>query len=41
LDARPKEKRLLRDEPLFHWGHPARNGEDGVIVVWRLDGRCV
>ncbi|HEV3083284.1 MAG TPA: hypothetical protein VGY66_26095, partial [Gemmataceae bacterium] len=39
LDARPKEKLVLCDEPLFRWGNPARTGEDGVIFVWLLNGR--
>jgi hypothetical protein len=28
----------LHDESLFHWGNPARNGEDGAVFVWTLDG---
>jgi hypothetical protein len=39
LDARPKADLELREEPLFHWGNPARTGEDGVVFVWLLDGR--
>ena len=39
LASRPKEKLRLHDESLFHWGNPARNGEDGAIFVWTLDGR--
>lgn len=39
LDSRPKEKLALRDEPLLHWENPARNGEDGAVFVWMLNGR--
>src|SRR5262245_516653 len=39
LASRPKEKLKLHDKSLFHWGNPARNGEDGAIFVWTLDGR--
>jgi len=39
LESRPKEKLKLHDESLFHWGNPARNGEDGAVFVWLLDGR--
>lgn len=39
LDARPKEPFALREEPLLHWGNPARTGEDGAVFVWLLDGR--
>src|SRR6476646_3452904 len=39
LASRPKEKLKLHDESLFHWGNPARNGEDGAVFVWTLDGR--
>lgn len=39
LESRPDEALKLRDEPLFHWGNPARNGEDGALFIWLLDGR--
>jgi hypothetical protein len=39
LASRPKEKLKLHEESLFHWGNPARNGEDGAVFVWMLDGR--
>lgn len=26
-------------KPILHWDNPARNGEDGAIYVWTLDGR--
>ncbi len=39
LASRPKEKLKLHEESLFHWGNPARNGEDGAVFVWTLDGR--
>lgn len=39
LDARPDAKFTLREEPLLHWGNPARTGEDGAVFVWLLDGR--
>src|SRR5262245_28155688 len=39
LDSRPREKLVLRDEPLLHWGNPARLGENGALFVWQLDGR--
>src|SRR5262245_48899112 len=39
LAGRPKEKLKLHDESLFHWGNPARTGEDGAVFVWTLDGR--
>ncbi len=39
LDSRPNDKLALRKEPLLHWGNPARNGEDGAVFVWMLDGR--
>ena len=39
LASRPKEKLALNDEPLLHWGNPARTGEDGAVFVWMLDGR--
>jgi hypothetical protein len=39
LASRPKEKLALRDEPLLHWGNPARTGEDGAVFAWMLDGR--
>ena len=39
LASRPKEKLTLHDEPLLHWGNPARTGEDGAVFVWMLDGR--
>jgi hypothetical protein len=39
LASRPKEKLKLHEQSLFHWGNPARNGEDGAIFVWTLDGR--
>src|SRR5437588_2197570 len=39
LASRPKEKLTLHDEPLLHWGNPARTGEDGAVFVWLLDGR--
>ncbi|HLJ10391.1 MAG TPA: hypothetical protein VKU82_04345 [Planctomycetaceae bacterium] len=34
-----QDKLTLRDEPLLHWGNPARTGEDGAVFVWMLDGR--
>lgn len=37
--SRPKDKLTLHDEPLLHWGNPARTGEDGAVFVWMLDGR--
>lgn len=39
LQGRPKEKLTLREEPVLHWENPARNGEDGAVFVWMLDGR--
>lgn len=39
LDARPDGLFTLREEPLLHWGNPARTGEDGAVFVWMLDGR--
>src|SRR5260370_39038230 len=39
LASRPKDKLKLHEESLFHWGNPARNGEDGAVFVWLLDGR--
>src|SRR4029079_4791320 len=39
LTSRPKEKLKLHEESLFHWGNPARTGEDGAVFVWTLDGR--
>lgn len=39
LASRPKDKLVLREEPLLHWGNPARTGEDGAVFVWMLDGR--
>jgi len=39
LASRPKDKLTLHDEPLLHWGNPARTGEDGAVFVWMLDGR--
>jgi hypothetical protein len=39
LASRPKEKLKLHEESLFHWGNPARTGEDGAVFVWMLDGR--
>jgi len=39
LDSRPKEKLVLRKEPLLRWDNPARTGEDGALFVWTLDGR--
>ena len=39
LISRPDNKLALREEPLLHWGNPARNGEDGAVFVWMLDGR--
>jgi hypothetical protein len=39
LASRPKQKLTLHDEPLLHWGNPARTGEDGAVFVWLLDGR--
>ncbi|HEV3004496.1 MAG TPA: hypothetical protein VGX78_08535, partial [Pirellulales bacterium] len=39
LDARPDVIFTLREEPLLHWGNPARTGEDGAVFVWMLDGR--
>src|SRR5258708_13693666 len=38
LASRPKDKLALYDEPLLHWGNPARTGEDGAVFVWMLDG---
>jgi hypothetical protein len=39
LDSRPKDRLLLRKEPLLRWDNPARTGEDGALFVWTLDGR--
>jgi hypothetical protein len=39
LASRPQDKLKLHEESLFHWGNPARNGEDGAVFVWTLDGR--
>jgi hypothetical protein len=39
LASRPKDKLTLHDDPLLHWGNPARTGEDGAVFVWMLDGR--
>ena len=39
LASRPKDKLTHHDEPLLHWGNPARTGEDGAVFVWMLDGR--
>jgi hypothetical protein len=39
LDARPDAIFTLGEEPLLHWGNPARTGEDGAVFVWMLDGR--
>ncbi len=39
LASRPKDKLTLHEEPLLHWGNPARTGEDGAVFVWMLDGR--
>ncbi|HWB14021.1 MAG TPA: hypothetical protein VG826_32645 [Pirellulales bacterium] len=39
LDARPDAAFTLHEEPLLHWGNPARTGEDGAVFVWLLDGR--
>src|SRR5262245_59686035 len=39
LDSRPKDKLILRKEPLLRWDNPARTGEDGALFVWTLDGR--
>ena len=33
LASRPKQKLTLYDEPLLHWGNPARTGEDGAVFV--------
>ena len=39
LENRPSGELTLRNEPLLHWGNPARYGEDGAVFVWMLDGR--
>lgn len=39
LENRPNDELTLRNEPLLHWGNPARYGEDGAVFVWMLDGR--
>jgi hypothetical protein len=39
LASRPNDKLKLHEGSLFHWGNPARNGEDGAVFVWTLDGR--
>lgn len=39
LNARLDAPFTLREEPLLHWGNPARTGEDGAVFVWLLDGR--
>ncbi|HVX12874.1 MAG TPA: hypothetical protein VHC22_16950 [Pirellulales bacterium] len=39
LDAHPGRAFALAEEPLLHWGNPARTGEDGAVFVWLLDGR--
>src|SRR5262245_28981017 len=39
LDSRPKDKLVLRKEPLLRWDNPARTGEDGALFVWTFEGR--
>jgi hypothetical protein len=39
LEGRADWQLKLREEPLLHWGNPARNGENGAVFVWMLEGR--